>query len=62
MEELTRRLRTLSLEKIMNNQDFQEAPFGIINKPPSFTGKKYKLEGFLQEPNWSWNPDQTVTK
>jgi len=31
----------------MNNQESQEAIFGVINKPPSFTGKKYELEGFL---------------
>jgi len=31
----------------MNQQEQQENPFGIINKPPSFTGKKYELEGFL---------------
>ena len=47
MEEITRKLQTLSLEEIMNNQEPQEAIFGIINKPPSFTGKKYELEGFL---------------
>jgi len=47
LDDLERRFGALSLEEIMNNQEPQEAIFGVINKPPSFTGKKYELEGFL---------------
>jgi len=47
VNDLERQFRSLSLEEIMNNHEAQEAPFGIINKPPSFSGKKYELEGFL---------------
>jgi len=44
LNELERLFEALSLQEIMNEP---EAVFGIINKPPSFTGKKYELEGFL---------------
>ena len=47
MNELERLFEALSLQEIMNEQVLPEAVFGIINKPPSFTGKKYELEGFL---------------
>jgi len=29
------------------DQQANDAVFGVINKPPSFTGKKHDLEGFL---------------
>ena len=46
MNELERLFRTLSLEEIMQQPE-QEVAFGVINKPPSFSGRKQNLEGFL---------------
>ena len=47
----------------MNEQVLPEAVFGIINKPPSFTGKKYELEGFLTRAELAMEsrPNQFVT-
>jgi len=44
LEELERLFNTLSLEEIMENDN---GTFGVINKPPSFSGRKCDLEGFL---------------
>ncbi len=46
MEELENRLEALSLEVMMEN-NIENETFGVVNKPPSFTGKKCDLEGFL---------------
>ena len=46
MENLERLFETLSLEEIMENRE-ENGVFGVINKPPSFTGRKCDLEGFL---------------
>ena len=47
----------------MNNQEPQDAIFGIINKPPSFNGKKYELEGFITRTELAMEtrPNQFVT-
>jgi len=43
---LTRLFNSLSLEEIMEQQG-NDSLFGVINKPPSFSGRKCDLEGFL---------------
>jgi len=42
----------------MNQQEQQENPFGIINKPPYSLGISMNSKDSLLGPNLQWNPDQ----
>ncbi len=46
MENLERLFEGLSLKEIMENRE-ENGLIGVINKPPSFSGQKCDLEGFL---------------